>query len=140
MPEGLPAEAARIAGEIVVSDDPGERVRRARTRCGFTQTELAPHLDVRRETLSRIERGRATPSLDVLARFARAIALARHVREAAARLETRSREPDPRRFRAAGARLGLDPERGRDIAADALDAYDTKRRELLEDVTTEENA
>lgn len=139
MPEGLAADAARLAGEIVISDAPGQRVRDARTGCGFTQTDLAPHLDVRRETLSRIERGRATPTLDVVSRFARTVTLARHVRSEAARLETRAQDPDPRTFRAAGRRLDLGPDRADAIAREALEAYDAKRRQLLEGVTPEEN-
>lgn len=132
------ADAVRVAGEIAVSPTPGQRVREARERCGFTQTDLAPHLDVRRESLSRIERGHAKPTLDVLSRFARVVALAKHVRAEAARRETRARDPEPREFRAAGVRLNLDVGRIEAIAQEALEAYHDKRRQLLEDVAPEE--
>lgn len=134
MHDGLLVDAERLAGEIALSEEPGEEVRTARKRCGFTQTELAPNLDVRRETLSRIEQGHATPTLPVVARFARVITLARHVREEAARLEKRQRIPDPRAFTHRGHGLGLDQETTEAVAKRALTAYDAKRRQLLESI------
>ncbi len=134
MLDGLLADAERLAGEIALSEAPGDEVRTARMRCGFTQTELAPDLDVRRETLSRIEQGHATPTLPVVARFARVITLARHVREEAARLEKRQRIPNPRAFIHRGQGLGLDHETTEAVAQRALTAYDAKRRQLLESI------
>lgn len=134
MVEGLRDTAVELAGEIVISDAPGDRIRDARTRYGFTQTGLAPHLEVRRESLSRIEGGHSKPTLDVVARFARLIALARHVRSEAARLERTPQSPDPRSFRSAGAELDLEPDTADAVAQRALEAYDEKRKELLEGI------
>lgn len=134
MSEGVTEGAVRLAGEIVISDTPGQAVRDARTRYGFTQTWLAPHLGVRRESLSRIESGHSKPTLDVVSRFARVISLARHVRSEAARLESTPQEPDPDSFRQAGRSLGLDEQTTDAVAERALDAYNEKRRELLEGI------
>lgn len=138
MDQGLAAEAERFAGEITLSEGPGDKVRTARKRCGFTQTELAPELDIRRETLSRIEQGHATPTLGVVARFARVITLARYVREHAARLEKTRRDPDPTAFIGPGKALGLDRDTAQAVATRALDAYDAKRRQLLEGISNTE--
>lgn len=134
MDEGPLDAAIRLAGEIVVSDAPGDRVRQARTRYGFTQTWLAPHLDVRRESLSRIESGHSNPTLGVVSRFARLISLARHVRSEAARLEGTPQDPDPAGFRAVGRQLGLADATTVELAQRAIEAYDEKRRELLEGI------
>lgn len=136
MVEGLSDAAVQIAGEVTLSDAPGQRMREARTRYGFTQTWLAPHLDVRRESLSRIESGHSKPTLQVVERFAKIMALARHVRAQAARLENTPNDPDPRSFRTAGREVGLDPETTDDVARQAIDAYTEKRRDLLEGLET----
>lgn len=137
MSEGIRGRAIELAGEIVVSDRTGHAIRTAREHHGFTQSWLAPRLDVRRESLSRIESGRSSPRLEVVDRFARVIALAHHVRQTKARSEARSGSLDPGAFEAAGRTLGLSAEEARAIAAEAIAQYEAKRRSLLEGVDVE---
>lgn len=134
MSEGVEDVAVELAGQVVVSDQPGQVIRSAREHHGFTQSWLAPQLDVRRESLSRIESGHSSPTLRVVDRFARVIALARHVREATARSETGSENPDPRGFEAVGRSLGLTRAETREVASEAIRQYEEKRRSLLEGV------
>jgi putative transcriptional regulator len=47
------------------------RVREYRLRHGLTQEELAQSVDVSRQSINSIERGRYTPSLALALRFAR---------------------------------------------------------------------
>jgi transcriptional regulator with XRE-family HTH domain len=56
--------------ELSVKKDLGEQIRRARTDCGLTQTELAHEIGVSRQMIARYEAGKAMPSIDVLARAA----------------------------------------------------------------------
>lgn len=134
MTEGLRRRAQELAGEVVLSDDPGDVVRSAREHHDFTQAWLAPHLGVRRESLSRIESGHSSPQLAVVDRFARVLALARHVRDVTARAEAGDQPPDPDAFEAAGRSLGLDPDETARVAAEAVAGYRAKRRSLLEGV------
>lgn len=47
----------------------GERIRQLRVQCGYTQEEFAKTLNVDRSTLSRIESGKRSCSLDLLIQF-----------------------------------------------------------------------
>lgn len=134
MSEGIEGRAVELAGQVVVSDQPGQVIRSSREHHGFTQAWLAPRLGVRRESLSRIESGRSSPTLRVVDRFARVVALARHVREVTARSETGPSLPSPDRFEAAGRTLDLTREETLEIAEEAIEGYEAKRRSLLEGV------
>ncbi|MEA1994149.1 MAG: helix-turn-helix domain-containing protein [Euryarchaeota archaeon] len=50
--------AKRMAGEIVLSDEPGKTMRKWREIFGITQTDLADHLNVSSSVLSDYEGGR----------------------------------------------------------------------------------
>lgn len=58
--------AADLAGELA------ELVYALRTRAGLTQTELARRLGTTQSSVARIESGGSLPTLDMLARLARA--------------------------------------------------------------------
>ena len=51
----------------------GARLRELRKRCGFSQEELAGRARVHTTYLSDLERGRQTPTLDLVNRLARAL-------------------------------------------------------------------
>ena len=51
----------------------GEAFARARQTAGMTQQELARHSKTRQANISRLERGIQNPSLDFLARVAKAL-------------------------------------------------------------------
>jgi ribosome-binding protein aMBF1 (putative translation factor) len=138
MQEAVRRRAIELAGEVVVNDHPGDVIRSEREHYGFTQSWLAPRLGVRRESLSRIESGRSSPTLSVVDRFARVMSLARHVRQAAARSETSKAAPDAGAFETVGRELDLDPEETRAIAAEAISRYEDKRRQLLESVDADD--
>lgn len=66
--------AERIAGEIVVSDDPGATMRKWREDFDVTQTTLADHLDVSPSVVSDYENGRRNrPGIGVVNRFVEAL-------------------------------------------------------------------
>jgi DNA-binding XRE family transcriptional regulator len=138
MAEGVRRRAIELAGEVVVDGHAGDVIRSTREHYGFTQSWLAPRLGVRRESLSRIESGRSSPTLGVVDRFARVIALAHHVRQTAARSEASGRRLDPESFESAGRQLDLDPSEAETIAAEAVSQYQAKRRQLLEGVDADD--
>ena len=49
----------------------GEKIARARKRCGLTQEQLAERLDVTRQSVSRWESGAAFPEMEKMVRLAR---------------------------------------------------------------------
>ena len=50
--------------------DVGRRIRQQRLRQGLTQSQLAERVGAADETISRIERGKLAPSVDMLGRIA----------------------------------------------------------------------
>jgi putative transcriptional regulator len=61
--------AQQIAGEVVLSDDPGGTLRKWRTDFDVTQTALADHLDVSPSVVSDYESGRRqNPGIEVVRR------------------------------------------------------------------------
>ena len=51
----------------------GPAIRRRRQDLGLTQADLADAAEIANETVSRIERGRLTPSVDIAERIAQAL-------------------------------------------------------------------
>ncbi|MFB6219506.1 MAG: helix-turn-helix domain-containing protein [Halobacteriaceae archaeon] len=68
------ALAEKIAGEVVLSGDPGATLRKWRTDFDVSQTDLADHLDVSSSVISDYESGRrASPGIGVVARVVTAL-------------------------------------------------------------------
>jgi putative transcriptional regulator len=66
--------ARRIAGEVVMSDDPGGTLRRWREDFGVSQTRLAEQLEVSPSVVSDYESGRrASPGIGVVRRTVEAL-------------------------------------------------------------------
>ena len=66
--------ARRIAGEIVLSDDPGATLRKWRTDFDVSQTDLAAELDVSSSVVSDYESGRReSPGIGVVRRTVEAL-------------------------------------------------------------------
>jgi putative transcriptional regulator len=62
--------AEKMAGEVVVSDDPGATLRKWREEFGVSGTELATELDVSASVVSDYESGRReSPGIGVVRRF-----------------------------------------------------------------------
>ncbi len=60
----------QIAGEIVVSDDPGATIRKWRTDFDITQTDLANEVDMSSSVISDYEGGRrSSPGIDLVHRL-----------------------------------------------------------------------
>jgi len=69
-----------IAGEIVLSHEPGDVIREYRMRYGMSQEELGDIMDLRRESISRIENGSVTPTFDFVRGFIMTVAIIEAIR------------------------------------------------------------
>ena len=67
--------AKEIAGRLVMSQDPGKSVQGLRNAYNITQKDLSELLELRRETLSRIENGRINPSSGFVCSIAKVFTL-----------------------------------------------------------------
>ncbi len=66
---------SHVARDKLLQERVGERIREQRVAKGLTQQELADAACIALSTLSRVERGRLSPSLGVLGRLAEALDL-----------------------------------------------------------------
>jgi transcriptional regulator with XRE-family HTH domain len=102
-----------------------------REKHGFTQEQLAALLDLRRESLSRIEGGKVALTLPILQRFSRVVTLARGVREHLAWADARGNLPDERHLDTLAVALHLDKSAADEVVLVATMAYERKKREAL---------
>ncbi|NOZ76457.1 MAG: helix-turn-helix transcriptional regulator [Euryarchaeota archaeon] len=79
-------------GRLVSADNPSQEIKLRRKALGITQEELGNLLDLRRETISRIENGSIKPTFDFVIRFSRTLAAAKVIRELKALSEVKDRE------------------------------------------------
>lgn len=79
-PEWLGSFEKDIAGEIILSQEPGDVIREYRMRYEMSQEELGELMELRRESISRIENGSVTPTFDFLKSFISAVALIEAIR------------------------------------------------------------
>jgi transcriptional regulator with XRE-family HTH domain len=70
-----------IGGRIISSEDPCTDIRKTRTSLGITQEELGTLMNLRRETISRIENGSINPTFEFVKRFSKTAAIAKVVRD-----------------------------------------------------------
>jgi len=80
-PEWLASFERDIAGEIVLSHEPGDVIRRYRMRYGMSQEELGQIMVLRRESISRIENGSVTPTFDFVKEFIMTVAIIEAIRD-----------------------------------------------------------
>lgn len=70
-----------IGGRIICSDKPGLHIKEKRMAYCITQDEMGQILNLRRETISRIENGVINPTFDFVKNFSRTLALTKIIRE-----------------------------------------------------------
>ncbi|NYT00321.1 MAG: helix-turn-helix transcriptional regulator [Methanocellales archaeon] len=75
-PEWLTRFAKDIAGNIVMSPEHGSVIQEYRKNYGITQKELGQLMNLRRETISRIENGKVNSTVYFIQNFVGALAIA----------------------------------------------------------------
>ena len=68
-PEWLISFKKEAAAEILLTQNSGEIIREYRKRYYMSQKELGELMDLRRESILRIENGNVTPTLDFVKKF-----------------------------------------------------------------------
>ncbi len=79
-PEWLVSFQKDLAGEMLLNQDSGDVISEYRKRYGMSQEELGELMELRRESISRIENGNVTPTLDFVKKFINAAALIEAIR------------------------------------------------------------
>ena len=74
-PEWLISFKKEAAAEILLTQNSGEVIREYRKRYYMSQEELGELMDLRRESILRIENGNVTPTLDFVKKFIKTAAL-----------------------------------------------------------------
>lgn len=134
LPSDLRQFQNELAGRLALHEDPGTEIRTLRDRYGYTQEALAQLLELRRESLSRIESGRTNLTLPILQRFTRIITLSRAIREHLAYAEARGNLPDTRMFDALATSLRLPKTAADEVVLNTMMAYDQKRRQTIRNI------
>ncbi len=79
-PEWLIKFEKEIAEAMVLTQDTGDVICEYRKRYGMSQEEFGELMELRRESISRIENGIVTPTFDFVKRFINAMALIEAIR------------------------------------------------------------
>ncbi len=80
IPEWLVSFQKDVAGEILLNQEPGIAIREYRKRYDMSQEELGELMNLRRESISRIENESVTPTFDFVKKFINAVALIEAIR------------------------------------------------------------
>ncbi len=79
-PKWLVSFQKEIAGALFLTQDSGEIISEFRKRYNMSQDELGELMELRRESISRIETGSVTPTFDFIKKFINAMALIEAIR------------------------------------------------------------
>lgn len=80
VPDWLLSFEKEVAGELFLAPNPGDVIRNYRMRYDMSQEELGELMNLRRESISRIENGSVTPTLNFIKTFIKAAAIIEAVR------------------------------------------------------------
>ncbi len=121
-PEWLVSFQKEVASEIILNQDTGEVIREYRTRYGMSQEQLGALVNLRRESISRIENGSVTPTLGFIKKFINAVSLIEAIRVERAQ----HKEIDVYFLESLAKELGFSREELTGIIKVAVESYDKK--------------
>jgi predicted transcriptional regulator len=119
--------AKAISGDIVNTPDRGSVIQSYRSRMDITQEEMSQIMQLRRETISRIENGRVTPTLAFIHKFSGVATLM----EAVKSFRSMNNAIDYPYFIRVGAEIGVPQEKIMSIVDTAVQNYDKKRKKAI---------
>lgn len=134
LPADLREFQTELAGRLALHDAPGGEVKALRERYGFTQDWLAPLLDLRRESLSRVESGHVALTIKFIQRFTRIVTLARAVREHLAFAEARDNRADENYLDMLAVSLRIDKATADEVILASMMSYERKRKATIRDL------
>lgn len=126
-PEWMQDNANAIAGNIVNSHERGPLIQSYRGKMHLTQEELSSIMRLRRETISRIENGRVTPTLPFIRAFSGILTLMEAVRS----YRSMNRAVEYQYFNRVGTELGVPPDRITSIIDIAIKSFEEKRKKAI---------
>lgn len=126
-PEWMLEKAKVVAGEIVNAEDRGAIIQAYREKMDLTQEQLSRIMRLRRETISRIEHGKVTPTLAFIHTFSGIVTLVDAVKS----YRSMNRAVECLYFIRIGAELGVPQENVVSIVDTALMNYEKKRRKAI---------
>ncbi len=121
-PEWLVSFEKEAASEIILNQDTGKVIREYRMRYGMSQEQLGALMNLRRESISRIENGSVTPTLDFIKKFINAVSLIESIRVERAQ----HKEIDVHFLENLAKELGFSREELTGIIKVAVESYDKK--------------
>lgn len=128
-PDWILKNANSISGEIVNAParDRGPLIRKYRRRTNLTQGDLSLVVHLRRETISRIEHGKVTPTLA----FIRTLSGISALMEAVKTCRSRNEAIEPAYFVRIGDELGVPREYAARYIDVAIHNYEKKRKKII---------
>ncbi len=121
-PEWLALFEREIASEIILSYRPGDVIREYRMRYDMSQKELGDIMDLRRESISRIENGSVTPTFDFVRGFIITVAVIEAIRVERAQ----NKEINVQLFENIAKESGFSVEKLPFVLKLAVESYDKK--------------
>jgi len=121
-PDWLVSFQKEIAGALFLTPDTGEVIYEYRKRYGMSQEEFGELMELRRESISRIENGSVTPTFDFAKKFVNAMALIEAIRVERAQ----HKEIDVYFLENLAKELGFDREKLEFMLKVAVESYDKK--------------
>lgn len=121
-PEWLISFEKDVASEIILDQEPGKVVREYRVRYDMSQEEFGELMNLRRESISRIENGSVTPTFYFIKEFINAMALIEAIRVERAK----QKEIDVHFLENLGKELGFSREKVAGIMKVAVENYEKK--------------
>ena len=121
-PDWVVSFEREMAGDIVLDYNAGVSIRTYRRRYGLSQDDLGSLMNLRRESISRIENGAVTPTFDFVKYFIKTMAFIEAIRVERAK----SKEMDVYFLENVAKELGISREKIPFIMKLAVDSYDKK--------------
>ena len=122
IPEWLVSFQKEVAGALLLSQDTGGVICDYRKRYGMSQQEFGEMMELRRESISRIENGSVTPTFDFARKFINAVALIEAIRVERAQ----HKEIDVHFLENLAKDLGFNREELELMSKGAVESYDKK--------------
>ena len=125
VPEWMRGLAKDIAGDIVMSKNPGDSIQELRKKYGVTQKEISDLSGLSRETVSRIENGNKHPSFESVRALANIFTLIE-----AGRVQCTKKDLQIPFFNRLSKEFGVSREKSDKIIKIAIEGYSKKREDL----------
>ncbi|HEX7575270.1 MAG TPA: helix-turn-helix transcriptional regulator [Candidatus Methanoperedens sp.] len=132
--EWLVSFQKEVAVVILLTQDTGDVICEYRKRCGMSQQEFGEMMELRRESISRIENGSITPTFDFARKFINAMSLIEAIRVERAQ----HKEIDVHFLENLAKKLGFNREELELMIKVAVESYDKKLLNIQKSIKEKE--